>query len=107
MIFVLKGEYDEIEGELRVVLLLDLGCNIIIFWLDELFDEYLKLSMCLYISDSNVDFYWDFVDFVFRYGLLFDLNLYGFKICNVLWLLCVILEYIVEYGMLIYFDELI
>ena len=35
----LKGEHDEIEGELRVALSSDLGRNIIIPWLDELLDE--------------------------------------------------------------------
>lgn len=102
----LKGEHDEIEGELRVALSSDLGRNIIIPWLDELLDEYPKLSMRPHISDSNVDFYRDSVDFALRYGSPSDSNLYGFKICNVPRLLCATPEYIAEYGAPIHPDEL-
>ena len=94
------------EGELRVALSSDLGRNIIIPWLDELLDEYPKLSMRPHISDSNVDFYRDSVDFALRYGSPSDSNLYGFKICNVPRLLCATPEYIAEYGAPTHPDEL-
>ncbi|MCB7455334.1 LysR family transcriptional regulator, partial [Lactiplantibacillus plantarum] len=40
----LKGEHDEIEGELRVALSSDFGRNLVIPWIDELMDNYPKLS---------------------------------------------------------------
>lgn len=50
--------------------------------------------MKFYFFDSNVDFYWDFVDIVLCYGLLNDINLYGFKVCEVLCMLIVFFMYL-------------
>lgn len=90
----LKGEHDEIEGELRVALSSDLGRNLVIPWIDELMDTYPKLSLRAHISDSNIDFYRDSVDIALRYGSPNDASVYGFKICNVPRLLCATDEYL-------------
>lgn len=94
----LKGEHDEIEGELRVALSSDLGRNLVIPWIDEIMDTYPKVSLRTHISDSNIDFYRDSVDIALRYGSPNDANMYGFKICNVPRLLCATKEYVQQYG---------
>lgn len=102
----LKGEHDEIEGELRVALSSDFGRNLVIPWIDELMDNYPKLSLRTHISDSNVDFYRDSVDIALRYGSPSDTNMYGFKICNVPRLLCATKEYLIGHGSPNHPDEL-
>lgn len=94
----LKGEHDEIEGELRVALSSDLGRNIVIPWIDEIMDKYPRVSLRTHISDSNIDFYRDSVDIALRYGSPNDANVYGFKICNVPRLLCATKGYVIEHG---------
>lgn len=102
----LKGEHDEIEGELRVVLSSDLGRNLVIPWIDEIMDKYPKVSLRAHISDSNIDFYRDSVDIALRYGSPSDTNVYGFKICNVPRLLCATKEYVQQHGNPQHPDEL-
>ena len=102
----LKGEHDEIEGELRVALSSDLGRNLVIPWIDELMDSYPKLSLRTHISDSNIDFYRDSVDIALRYGSPNDASVYGFKICNVPRLLCATNEYLLQNGAPGHPDEL-
>lgn len=94
----LKGEHDEIEGELRVALSSDLGRNLVIPWIDEIMDSYPKVSLRAHISDSNIDFYRDSVDIALRYGSPSDANVYGFKICNVPRLLCATKDYVQQFG---------
>ncbi|MGO2011279.1 MAG: LysR family transcriptional regulator [Pseudoalteromonas sp.] len=94
----LKGEHDEIEGELRVALSSDLGRNLIVPWLDEIMESYQKVSLRAHISDSNIDFYRDSVDLALRYGSPKDNSLYGFKICNVPRLLCASPDYLKSYS---------
>ncbi|MBH0001691.1 LysR family transcriptional regulator [Pseudoalteromonas sp. SWYJZ12] len=102
----LKGEHDEIEGELRVALSSDLGRNLVIPWIDELMDTYPKLSLRTHISDSNIDFYRDSVDIALRYGSPNDASVYGFKICNVPRLLCATDEYLLQNGTPVHPDDL-
>jgi len=102
----LKGEHDEIEGELRVALSSDLGRNLVIPWIDEIMDKYPKVSLRAHISDSNIDFYRDSVDIALRYGSPSDTNVYGFKICNVPRLLCATKEYVQQHGNPQHPDEL-
>lgn len=94
----LKGEDDEVEGELRVALSSDLGRNLVVPWLDEIMQSYQKVSLRAHISDSNIDFYRDSVDLALRYGSPKDNNLYGFKICNVPRLLCASPDYLNAWG---------
>ena len=102
----LKGEHEEIEGELRVALSSDLGRNLVIPWIDELMDNHTKLSLRTHVSDSNIDFYRDSVDIALRYGSPTDANVYGFKICNVPRLLCATKEYLSENGTPTHPDDL-
>ncbi|NMM39452.1 LysR family transcriptional regulator [Pseudoalteromonas arctica] len=102
----LKGEHDEIEGELRVALSSDLGRNLVIPWIDEIMDNYPKVSLRTHISDSNVDFYRDSVDIALRYGSPNDANVYGFKICNIPRLLCATPSYLKCHGEPAHPDEL-
>ena len=94
----LKGEHDEIEGELRVALSSDLGRNLVIPWIDEIMDKYPSVSLRTHISDSNIDFFRDSVDIALRYGSPSDANVYGFKICNVPRLLCATKDYVQQFG---------
>ena len=94
----LKGEHDEIEGELRVALSSDLGRNLVIPWIDEIMDKYPSVSLRTHISDSNIDFFRDSVDIALRYGSPSDSSVYGFKICNVPRLLCATPTYLAKYG---------
>ncbi|MEM5551503.1 LysR family transcriptional regulator [Pseudoalteromonas neustonica] len=102
----IKGEHDEIEGELRVALSSDLGRNLVIPWIDEIMDNYPKVSLRTHISDSNIDFYRDSVDIALRYGSPNDANVYGFKICTVPRLLCATKEYLAEHTNPIHPDDL-
>lgn len=94
----LKGDHDDVEGELRVALSSDLGRNIVIPWIDDIMDHYPKLRLRTHISDSNVDFYRDSVDIALRYGSPNDATVYGFKICNIPRLLCASPKYIEQFG---------
>ena len=102
----LKGEHDEIEGELRVALSSDLGRNLVIPWIDELMDQFPNLSVRTHISDSNIDFYRDSVDIALRYGSPTDATMYGFKICQMPRLLCASQEYLVHHARPAHPDDL-
>ena len=94
----LKADNGEIEGELRLGLSSDLGRNVITPWLDDFMANHEKVSVKLYLSDSNVDFYRDPVDLALRYGSPDDANIYGFKICNVPRLLVASPSYVEAFG---------
>jgi len=94
----MKDDLDIVDGELRITLSSDLGRNLVTPWLDELMEQYPKLTLNSHISDSNTDFYRDSVDIALRYGSPDDANLYGFKICNVPALLCAAQEYLDKHG---------
>ena len=93
-----KGDLGIIDGELRISVPSDLGRHLILPWLDEFMETHTGVSVKLHISDSNIDFYRDPVDIALRYGSPTDANLYGFKICNVLRLLCATPEYLENHG---------
>ncbi|ATC94856.1 hypothetical protein PTUN_a2368 [Pseudoalteromonas tunicata] len=102
----LKGEHDEIEGELRIALSSDLGRNLVIPWIDEIMDSYPKVSLRTHISDSNIDFYRDSVDIALRYGSPSDASMYGFKIGQVPRLLCASQAYLDQHGYPTHPDDL-
>ncbi|MFT5809134.1 MAG: DNA-binding transcriptional LysR family regulator [Moritella dasanensis] len=89
-----KDDLDIIDGELRISVPSDLGRNLILPWLDEFMQAHTGISVKIHISDSNIDFYRDPVDIALRYGSPNDVNLYGFKICNVPRVLCATTEYL-------------
>lgn len=94
----MKDDLDIVDGELRIAVSSDLGRNLVIPWLDEFMDTHPSVSLRSHISDSNIDFYRDSVDIALRYGSPTDVNLYGFKICNVPRLLCATQTYVDENG---------
>jgi DNA-binding transcriptional LysR family regulator len=94
-----KDNLDIIDGELRISVPSDLGRNLVLPWLDEFMQAHTGVSVKLHISDSNIDFYRDPVDIALRYGSPIDVNLYGFKICNVPRVICATKEYIENYGL--------
>lgn len=94
----MKGDLDIIDGELRIAVSSDLGRNLAMGWIDEFMDQYPKVSLRAYLSDSNVDFYRDSIDMALRYGSPSDSNLYGFKICTIPKILCATPAYLAEHG---------
>lgn len=94
----MKGGLDIIDGELRIAVSSDLGRNLAMGWIDEFMDQYPKVSLRAYLSDSNVDFYRDSIDMALRYGSPSDSNLYGFKICTIPKILCATPAYLAEHG---------
>ena len=94
-----KDDLDIIDGELRISVPSDLGRNLILPWLDQFMETHKGVSVKLHISDSNIDFYRDPVDIALRYGSPNDVNLYGFKICNVPRVICATEEYLEKYGL--------
>jgi len=94
----IKDDLDIVDGELRIAMSSDLGRNLLTPWIDEFMESYPDISVKANISDSNIDFYRDSVDFALRYGSPDDASLYGFKICNVPVVLCATVEYLDTHG---------
>jgi len=94
----MKDDLDIVDGELRIAMSSDLGRNLVIPWLDEFMENYPDVSLRSHVSDSNIDFYRDSVDIAIRYGMPSDVNLYGFKICNIPGLLCATPAYLDKNG---------
>lgn len=95
----IKDDLDIIDGELRISVPSDLGRNLILPWLDEFMQAHAGIRVKLHISDSTIDFYRDPVDIALRYGTPNDVNLYGFKICNVPRVICATTEYLEKNGL--------
>ncbi|MFM9701339.1 hypothetical protein ACKI2D_50405, partial [Streptomyces europaeiscabiei] len=63
--------------------------------------KYSEITVRLHASDSRVDFYRDGVDVALRAhtkDAVKELNLYGFKICNIPHVLCAAPKYIAQHG---------
>ncbi len=101
-----KDDLDIIDGELRISVPSDLGRNLILPWLDEFMQAHTGVKIKLHISDSNIDFYRDPVDIAIRYGSPNDVNLYGFKICNVPRMVCATKEYLESFGVPLHPNDL-
>lgn len=94
----IKGDQDIVDGELRIAVSSDLGRNLVTPWLDEFMENHPKVTLRANISDSRIDFFRDLVDMALRYGSPDEVNLYGFKICNVPGVLCATQEYLDKNG---------
>lgn len=94
----MQEDLESVEGELRVSVPSDLGRNLVLPWLDEFMDMHPKIKLKLHIADKNIDFYRDPVDIALRYGSPNDVNLYGFKICDVPRVLCAAPSYVTQHG---------
>ena len=102
----IKHDLDIVDGEIRLAVSSDLGRNVILPWLDEFLDIHPNVTLKLHMSDSNIDFYRDSVDLALRYGALSDVNLYGFKICDIPRILCAAPAYLKKHGRPTTLDDL-
>jgi DNA-binding transcriptional LysR family regulator len=79
----------------------EMGRNLMRELLNNVMDKYSSVTLRLHASDSRVDFYRDGVDVALRAltkDAAKDLNLCGFKICNIAHVLCASPNYIAEHG---------
>ena len=80
-----------ITGEVRMAVSSEMGRNLMRVLLNELMDIHSSITLRLHASDSRADFYRDGIDVALRAmkkGVAEELNLYGFKICNIPHVVC-------------------
>lgn len=90
-----------VNGEVKMAMSSEMGRNLMRHLLHKIMQEYTDLKLRLHVSDSRVDFYRDDVDVALRAmtkEAIHDLNLYGFKICNIPHFLCASPAYISQFG---------
>ena len=97
-ISAINSSKGKIAGTIRMSISSDLGRNLMIPWLDEIIDEYPKLSVNVNIQDSISDFYSERVDVAIRYGGPQDSSLVAFEIANVDTIICAAPNYIKQFG---------
>ncbi|WOT03595.1 LysR family transcriptional regulator [Shewanella youngdeokensis] len=98
---VINDEQQSITGEVKMAMSSEMGRNLMRPVLNEVMAQYPALTLRLHVSDSRVDFYRDGVDVALRAmtkTAVQELNLYGFKICNIPHFLCAAPEYIAKHG---------
>ncbi|KAA8597657.1 Transcriptional regulator [Vibrio cyclitrophicus] len=98
---VINEEQQSINGEVRMAMSSEMGRNLMRGLLNNVMVQQPALSLRLHVSDSRVDFYRDGVDVALRAmtkSAVKELNLYGFKICNIPHFLCASPNYIEEHG---------
>jgi DNA-binding transcriptional LysR family regulator len=98
---VINEEQQSITGEVRMAMSSEMGRNLMRSLLNQIMGEHPDLSLRLHVSDSRVDFYRDGVDVALRAmtkNAVKELNLYGFKICNIPHFLCASPSYISQFG---------
>ncbi|MCQ1060373.1 LysR family transcriptional regulator [Photobacterium sp. DNB23_23_1] len=98
---VINEEQQSINGEVKMAMSSEMGRNLMRTLLNEVMEQHPDLSLRLHVSDSRVDFYRDGVDVALRAmtkAAVQELNLYGFKICNIPHFLCASPEYISQHG---------
>ena len=98
---LIHEEQKSISGEVRIAVSSEMGRNLMRVLLNNVMNNYSEVTLRLHASDSRVDFYRDGVDVALRAitkDAAKDLNLYGFKICNIPHVLCAAPEYIAKHG---------
>ena len=98
---VINEEQQSINGEVKMAMSSEMGRNLMRGLLNNIMGQHPALSLRLHVSDSRVDFYRDGVDVALRAmtkSTVKELNLYGFKICNIPHFLCASPNYIEEHG---------
>ena len=98
---VINKEQLSINGDIRIAMSSEMGRNLMRNLLNEIMSQHKDLSLSLHVSDSRVDFYRDNVDVALRAltkSAVKELNLYGFKICNIPHFLCASPNYTSLYG---------
>jgi DNA-binding transcriptional LysR family regulator len=98
---LIHEEQQSISGEVRIAVSSEMGRNLMRVLLNTIMNQYSEVSLRLHASDSRVDFYRDGVDVALRAvtkDAAKELNLYGFKICNIPHVLCAAPDYITKQG---------
>ena len=98
---LIHEEQQSISGEVRIAVSSEMGRNLMRVLLNNVMDKHSEVTLRLQVSDSRADFYRDGVDVALRAltkEAAQDLNLYGFKICNIAHVLCASPEYIKKHG---------
>ncbi|MEL0646520.1 LysR family transcriptional regulator [Pseudoalteromonas agarivorans] len=98
---LIHEEQQSISGEVRMAVSSEMGRNLMRVLLNNIMDKYSDITLRLQASDSRADFYRDGVDVALRAvtkDAAKELNLYGFKICNIPHVLCASPSYINSHG---------
>ena len=98
---LINEEQQSISGEVRIAVSSEMGRNLMRVLLNKVMRKYSEVSLRLHASDSRSDFYRDGVDVALRAitkDAAKNLNLYGFKICNIPHVLCAAPKYIEQHG---------
>ncbi len=97
----ISEKQQDINGEVKMAMSSEMGRNLMRVLLNDIMNEYEDLSLRLQVSDSRVDFYRDGVDVALRAmtkSAVQELNMYGFKICNIPHFICASPTYIERHG---------
>lgn len=98
---LIHEEQQSISGEVRIAVSSEMGRNLMRALLNNIMDKHSEVTLRLQASDSRADFYRDGIDVALRAltkEAAQELNLYGFKICNIAHVLCASPEYIKKHG---------
>ncbi|MDP2534720.1 LysR family transcriptional regulator [Alteromonas stellipolaris] len=97
----ISEKQQDINGEVKMAMSSEMGRNLMRVLLNNIMNEHEDLSLRLQVSDSRVDFYRDGVDVALRAmtkSAVQELNMYGFKICNIPHFICASPTYIEKHG---------
>lgn len=97
----ISEKQQDINGEVKMAMSSEMGRNLMRVLLNDIMNEHEDLSLRLQVSDSRVDFYRDGVDVALRAmtkSAVQELNMYGFKICNIPHFICASPTYIERHG---------
>lgn len=98
---LINEEQQSVSGEVRMAVSSEMGRNLMRVLLNKIMDQYKGITLRLHANDSRADFYRDGVDVALRAitkDAAQDLNLYGFKICDIPHVLCASENYIALHG---------
>ncbi|WP_377109084.1 LysR family transcriptional regulator [Pseudoalteromonas sp. R86517] len=98
---LIHEEQQSISGEVRLAVSSEMGRNLMRVLLNNIMDKHSEVTLRLQASDSRADFYRDGIDVALRAltkEAAQELNLYGFKICNIAHVLCASPDYIKKHG---------
>lgn len=98
---LIHEEQQSISGEVRIAVSSEMGRNLMRVLLNNIMDKNSEVTLRLQASDSRADFYRDGIDVALRAltkEAAQELNLYGFKICNIAHVLCASPDYIKKHG---------
>mgnify|MGYP001466155867 CR=1 FL=1 len=97
----ISEKQQDINGEVKMAMSSEMGRNLMRVLLNDIMNDHKDLSLRLQVSDSRVDFYRDGVDVALRAmtkSAVQELNMYGFKICNIPHFICASPSYIKKHG---------